>query len=159
MPSPLDLLIPPRLIIRAADDLHRMVILAEKSLERLEAMERRTDRMLELGERIDGRADQVLGLGERISTQTEAVTELGAEIEALGRRMLEQGMIIEKQAEAVAARAGELVEALPTIEMAVSMVSPLEGAVERIGRAVDRLPGGLRRPEAAAPEDEGDPDA
>ena len=26
------------------------------------------------------------------------------------------------------------------------MVSPLEGAVERIGRAVDRLPGGIRRP-------------
>jgi hypothetical protein len=152
MATPLDLLIPPRLIIRAADDLHRMVVLAEKSLERLEAMERRTDRMLELGERIDGRADEVLGLGERISTQTAAVTELGAEMEELGRRMLEQGVIIEKQAEAVAARAGELVEALPTIELAVSMVSPLEGAVERIGRAVDRLPGGLRRPDAEAPE-------
>jgi hypothetical protein len=159
MPSPLDLLIPPRLIIRAADDLHRMVVLAEKSLERLEAMERRTDRMIELGERIDGRADQVLGLGERISTQTEAVTELGAEIEELGKRMLEQGLIIEKQAEAVAARAGELVEALPTIELAVSMVSPLEGAVERIGRAVDRLPGGLRRPEAAEPDAAADPEA
>ena len=42
------------------EDASDMVILAEKSLERLEAMERRTDRMLELGERIDGRADQVL---------------------------------------------------------------------------------------------------
>jgi len=91
--------------------------------------------------------------------RADAAAAVVARIEELGRRMLEQGMIIEKQAEAVAARAGELVEALPTIEMAVSMVSPLEGAVERIGRAVDRLPGGLRRPEAAAPEDEGDPDA
>ena len=39
-------------------------------------------------------------------------------------------------------RAGELVEALPTIEQAVTMVSPLEGAVERLGRTIDRLPGG-----------------
>ncbi len=41
--------------------------------------------------------------------------------------------------------AGELAEALPTIEQAVTMVSPLEGAVERLGRTIDRLPGGRSR--------------
>ena len=97
-----------------------------------------------MGERIEGQAGQVLDLGERISGQADGITELGAQIEEMGRRMLEQGALIERQGDAVATRAGELVEALPTIQQAVSMVSPLEGTVERIGRAVDRLPGARR---------------
>jgi hypothetical protein len=157
--GPLDLLIPPRLIIRAADDLHRMVAIAERALDHLDRLDRRVDTMLEMGARIEGQAEAVLGLGERISGQAEGILtlgeqvsgqaegirELGDRIDELGRHMLEQGLMLERQADAVATRAGELVEALPTLEQAVTMVTPLEGAVERLGRAVDRLPGGGRR--------------
>lgn len=103
-----------------------------------------------MGERVEGQATQILDLGERISGQAEGINELGGELGDLGRRMLEQGLLIEKQADAVAGRAADLVEALPTIEQAVSMVSPLEGAVARIGRAVDRLPGAQRATAAGA---------
>ena len=152
MAGPLDILLPPRLIIRAADDLHRMVGIAERVLERLDRLEERADRILTMGERIEGQADQVIDLGGRIGGQAKNINDLGGEIGELGRRLLEQGVLIELQADAVAARMAELVEALPTIEQAVSMVSPLEGAVERIGRAVDRLPGGIRRGAGETPE-------
>lgn len=134
-----------------------MVVVAERALDRLDALEKRADRILAMGERIEGQAEQILDLGERITTQAQGIGDLGERISGqaesmtgLGERMLDQGVLIEQQAHSVVARAGELVEALPTIEQAVSMVSPLEGAVERIGRAVDRLPGGVRRAQVAA---------
>jgi hypothetical protein len=38
---------------------------------------------------------------------------------------------------------------MPTLERALQMASPLEGAIDRFGRLVDRLPGGApRRPDA-----------
>jgi hypothetical protein len=159
MASPLDLLIPPRLILRAADDLHRLVDLGERAMGQLERLEERADRILALGETIEGQASQILGMGDRIGGQAEQIiglgdridtrgaeiTELGARLEALGRQMLEQGVVISQRADAVATRAADLVDALPTIEAAVTMVSPLEGAVERLGRTIDRLPGGRSR--------------
>jgi hypothetical protein len=44
----------------------------------------------------------------------------------------------------VAQRGAQVAEALPYLERAVTMVEPLEGAVERLGRIVDRLPGAAR---------------
>ena len=42
-------------------------------------------------------------------------------------------------------KSAELIpQALPILEQAVALGAPLEGAVERIGRIVDRLPGGRR---------------
>jgi hypothetical protein len=38
---------------------------------------------------------------------------------------------------------------LPTLERAIEMASPLEGAIDRVGRLVDRLPGGAARRTAA----------
>jgi hypothetical protein len=173
MASPLDLLIPPRLIMRAADDLHRLVELGDRAMGQLERLEERADRILALcetiegqatqiiglGDRIGGQADQILGMGDRIGAQAEQIiglgdridgrgaeiTELGARLETLGREMLTQGVVISQRADAVATRAADLVDALPTIEAAVTMVSPLEGAVERLGRTIDRLPGGRTR--------------
>jgi hypothetical protein len=40
----------------------------------------------------------------------------------------------------VADVAEELVTALPALEKAIELAVPLEGAIERIGRLVDRLP-------------------
>ena len=159
MASPLDLLIPPRLILRAADDLHRLVDLGERAMSQLERLEQRADRILALGESIEGQANQIIGMGDRIGGQAEQIigmgdridvrgaeiTDLGARLEALGREMLAQGVVISQRADAVSARAADLVDALPTIEQAVTMVSPLEGAVERLGRTIDRLPGGRTR--------------
>ena len=33
---------------------------------------------------------------------------------------------------------------IPTLERAIALASPLEGAIDRFGRFVDRLPGGQR---------------
>ena len=183
MASPLDLLIPPRLIMRAADDLHRLVDLGERAMSQLERLEQRADRILALGESIEGQANQILGMGDRIGGQAEQIlgmgdkiggqadqiiglgdridvrgaeiTELGARLETLGREMLSQGVVISQRADAVATRAADLVDALPTIEQAVTMVSPLEGAVERLGRTIDRLPGGRTRRRHAEEHEEG----
>jgi hypothetical protein len=157
--STIDILLPARLIIRAADDLHRLVDIADRALAQLETLEERTDRMVSLGERIEGQAvqlidlgttvsgqaTQIIDIGGRVSGQADQLNDLGTRMETLGREVLDQGVLIEQRAVQVANRAGELVEALPTIEQAVTMVSPLEGAVERFGRAVDRLPGGRPR--------------
>ena len=57
------------------------------------------------------------------------------------------------RAQAVAEVGAQVVESLPTLERAVTMATPLEGAVERVGRLVDRLPrtpsGKIDRPAAA----------
>ncbi len=39
----------------------------------------------------------------------------------------------------------ELIAVLPTLERALEMATPLEGAIDRFGRLVDRLPGGTAR--------------
>jgi hypothetical protein len=46
----------------------------------------------------------------------------------------------------------ELIAVLPAFERAIEMATPLEGAIDRFGRLVDRLPGGAarRRAEQAA---------
>lgn len=101
--------------------------------------------LIDLGTTVSGQATQIIDIGGRVSGQADQINELGERMETLGREVVDQGALIEQRAVQLAARAGELVEALPTIEQAVTMVSPLEGAVERFGRAVDRLPGGRPR--------------
>ena len=103
------------------------------------------DDLVGLGDRVSSQASEIISMGERLGGQGEGINELGGRLEGLGREMLEQGVVISQRADLVATRAGDLVDALPTIEQAVTMVSPLEGAVERFGRAVDRLPGGRGR--------------
>ncbi|MBV9474481.1 MAG: hypothetical protein JO315_00285, partial [Acidobacteria bacterium] len=49
----------------------------------------------------------------------------------------------------------ELIGALPALERAIEMASPLEGAIDRFGRLVDRLPGGTARRTAAQIEADG----
>lgn len=108
--------------------------------------------LIDLGTTVSGQATQIIDIGGRVSGQADQINELGERMETLGREVVDQGALIEQRAVQLAARAGDLVEALPTIEQAVTMVSPLEGAVERFGRAVDRLPGG--RPRLSTRRDE-----
>lgn len=143
MASLLDpLVVPPRLLLRALDDLHTLAQAVPRVLDLGE-------RILDLGERIDDRAEAILELGSRIDRQGEALVALGGEMQDLGGRVLGQGDLIEQRAREVADRAAQVIAALPLLERAVALGEPLEGTVERLGRMVDRLPGGplsRRRP-------------
>jgi hypothetical protein len=54
--------------------------------------------------------------------------------------------VISARAVQMAAQATELAAALPLLQRAIDMAEPLAGAVERLGRVVDRLPGAPARP-------------
>ncbi len=48
-----------------------------------------------------------------------------------------------------------MIRTLPALERAIEMASPLEGAIDRFGRLVDRLPGGTARRPAGQIEADG----
>ncbi len=120
--------------------------------------------VLAVAQRLDRRAEAALALGERLDDHAAELLKLGRKMEKLGRRVDKRGAeIIESGDELVVSAArvtetgAELIRMLPTLDRALEMASPLEGAIDRFGRLVDRLPGGqARRPvsqvEAAASE-------
>ncbi len=153
------LMLPPRLVVRALDDLHTIAAASRNASVRLESMQERTDvavvllgrieyvgdQVLAMGARIETQAEQVLAMGARIETQTEQLLALGESFDKLGAAVLEQGKVLEITARELATRGSAVTDALPTLERAVAIVEPLEGAVERLGRIADLLPGGQRR--------------
>jgi hypothetical protein len=127
------LLLPPRLMLRALEDLHTLALAAAR-LERVE-------------ERLNERADMIIAMGGQIDRRAEALLELGERLVELGGRtdaILAQGERIEATAREVADRGADLAAALPVMQRAIEMAEPLEGVVERLGRVADRLPGGQR---------------
>lgn len=138
MPNPADLLIPGRLLVRALDDLHKIAGSAERGVRSLESLDRRAERIEELGERF-------LAVGQRLDDRGAEILEFGGSMEELGRELHTQAQVMDEHASQVEAVGAEIVASLPMLQQAVTLVSPLEGAVERIGRAVDRLPGDPRR--------------
>ena len=134
------LLIGPSLILRALDDLHAIA----QAAARLEDVEQRINERLaaivELGEGVDERLVQVLELGDRIVALGERVDLNGERAD----RVLATGERVEQSAKDVAAVGRQIADALPVLQRAITMAEPLEGAVERLGRIVDRLPGGMR---------------
>jgi hypothetical protein len=119
------------------------------------------DRLLELGEeiaatgrellaiadRLDGRAEAVLALGTQLDRRGAELVELGTGMHELGDRIDERGAEIVDGATKVAQTGNDLIAVLPALERALEMATPLEGAIDRFGRFVDRLPGGgPRRP-------------
>jgi hypothetical protein len=137
--------LPPLALLRAFDDLHTLAQVGTELMKRLDELESRADSAVEVLERLDARADDILALGASIDARGQSIVELGEQLHALGSQIHEQGVLIEERAAEVAVRGQELVATLPTLEAAVALVAPLEGAVERLGRMVDRLPGGARR--------------
>jgi chromosome segregation ATPase len=108
--------------------------------------------VLEIAERLDQRADAALALGERLDDRAEELIKLGRRMEKLGKRVDKRGTEIVEAGDEIVASAGrlsetgsELIRALPALERAIEMASPLEGAIDRFGRLVDRLPGGTAR--------------
>jgi uncharacterized protein (DUF3084 family) len=110
--------------------------------------------VLEIAERLDRRAEAIMSLGERLDVRAAELVELGGKVQALGERIDARGAEIVDRANAVVERGGELIAVLPALERALDMAQPLEGAIERVGRLVDRMPGGpatRRRPPSAPP--------
>ena len=142
MAEPLDLLLPVRLTLRALDDLHTIARAADRGLNLLERLDQRAERIEQLGERF-------LSVGERLDLRGGELLEFGGGMERLGRELHEQATVMDRHAGQVAAVGEQIVAALPTLQQAATLVSPLEGAVERIGRVVDRLPGDPRKRAAA----------
>jgi len=116
-------------------------------LEIAERLDERAAAILLVGARLDARAEAILELGERLDGRTTELIELGIRMHELGARVDERGAEVAGQAGAVVETANELITVLPTLERALQLATPLEGAIDRFGRLVDRLPGG-RRPDA-----------
>jgi hypothetical protein len=151
---PIDL--PVVLISRVLSDLSAIATAARETpakLDRLLALGEdiaSTGRgMLELAERIDQRAELVLELGTSLDRRADDLLRLGVHIQALGERIDARGAEIVDRAAGVVETGGELITMLPALERALDMATPLEGAIDRFGRLVDRLPGGgsRRRPD------------
>jgi hypothetical protein len=140
---------PPQAVVsRIVSDLGALARLARSTpaqLDRLLALGEEITAIgrsvLELGERLDARAEEIALLGERLDARAEGFALLGDRIDARGGEMVER-------AGQVVATGNDLVQALPTLERALELATPLEGAIARAGRFVDRLPGGanVRRP-------------
>ena len=166
------LALPPKLVARALDDLHAIAVAARDLGGHLQHLERRADEVLEglalavevaraiehrgaqaidMLERVEGRAEALLALGVSIEHRAEALLTFGERldgradaIDGLAHELLREGKMIQDRAREVAEAGTEVAAGLPALRRAVEMAEPLEGAVERLGRIVDRLPG--RRP-------------
>jgi len=144
-------LLPPMLVLRALDDLHTLAVTARAAVEVGERVVELGERIVTMGERLDARGEAILGVGAQLERRAEAILDLGARLDAsgaamhgLGERMQAQGEVLEAVARDVATRGAEVAAALPLLERAVALGEPLEGTVERLGRIVDRLPGGAQ---------------
>ena len=135
--------------LRVVEDLgaiERLIRTAPDQIERVLALGEEIAgigyRVLEIAERLDQRANLITQLGERLDARAEAMLVLGTEIQAVGGQIDERGAELVTGASTVSDAAKELVLALPTLERALDLATPLEGAIDRFGRLVDRFPGG-----------------
>jgi len=119
-------------LLRSLDDK------AGRILDLAEDLNDRADKILALGGTVSGQAETIIGLGGTVSGQAETIIDLGGRVSDLGEQMVSEAATVSARAAAINETALKL---LPTAEQALSIVGPLEGAVERLGRVVDRLPG------------------
>jgi hypothetical protein len=139
------LLAPPLLVFRALEDLHTIAKLAPRFLEVAERIDDRGGELLAFGERVVDLGERVLAIGERIDARGDQIVELADQFEALGNAIAAEARATQQSASDVVKAAQEILTAMPLIEQAIALGVPLEGTIERIGRIVDRLPGGRPR--------------
>lgn len=153
-------------VLRDLDAMAEVARSVPRVIALLESLDQTAKQVLALGERIDRRAEAILGLGEALEQRAEAILglggridERGAELVALGERfnvigdqMLTEANLVHTRAAEVVETAREMITVLPAIRRAVELGEPLEGAIERFARIVERIPGGpstpARRPAA-----------
>ena len=123
MASLLELVLaPPRLVVRALDDLHRIADATEGIGERLRPLEHD----------VDGLRRAFEGSNDQLAKHREAVTPQLASL----------------RAELVTLRSqvgGQISEMEDDLSGVRDTVEPLQGAAERVGKAVERLPGRGRK--------------
>lgn len=129
-----DLLAVERLIRTAPEQMSRLLGLGEE----LVAI---GHQVLEIAERLDERAESMGQLGERLDQRAAALVEVGSRMGTMGDQIDVRGTEIVASAERVSQTARELMLVLPTLERALDLATPLEGAIDRFGRFVDRFPG------------------
>ena len=146
-------LLPPKLLFRALDDLHEIAIAARDMGPRLGTLQDRADSIEEmLGEaiavarEIEARGREAIEMAERIDTRAGAVLDLADQVDERATEIMAEAKLMQATAAEVALRGGQVAEALPLLERAIALAEPLESTVERLGRLVDRLPGGGMRP-------------
>jgi phage shock protein A len=146
------LLLGPRLALRALDDFHTIAEAAGQLASTLQALERRADRIetqlaivIDVARQIEERGEEAIAAAERIDKQARAALRLAARVDERVLEVLAASETISERALEVAARGAEVASALPLLERALELAEPLEGAVERFGRIVDRLPGAVVR--------------
>ena len=124
-----------------------------------ERIDQRGETIIAVGERLDSRAESIHAVGERLDSRAQSIhtlggtlderatelTEIGASMHELGERVNATGVQIVERATRVADTGQELIRVLPTLERAIEMATPLEGAIDRIGRLIDRMPGRVPR--------------
>ena len=101
--------------------------------------------VLDVAERLDQRAARVLEVGEKLDRRADEMVELGERMAELGAQMDARGAEIVDRATGVVQTGTELIAVLPALERAIAMATPLEGAIDRFRRLVDRLPGKAAR--------------
>jgi hypothetical protein len=132
------LLVPPKLVLRALDDLHTLATTAETAIELLARLDARA-------ERIETQLDNGIALGRKLEARGAEITELGQQFDKLGDALMAEARSTQAVGREIALRGGEIAAALPLLQRALDLGEPLEGAIERAGRIVDRLPGGRGR--------------
>ena len=151
-------------VLRDLDAMAEVARAVPRAISLLESLDRRAGQVLELGERIDSRAEAMLELGQSLDRRAESILTLGATIDergaelvALGDRfnevgenMLVEARLVQQRAAEVVAQANEVIAVLPTVKRAIEIGEPLEGAIERFARVVDRLPGSPQSPSRRA---------
>ena len=141
-------LFPEALVSRALTDLaalERLIRIAPGRIDQLlglaEELVAIGHRVLEIAERLDSRAASIEALGERLDVRAVELIDLGEHMQAMGGQIDSRGADIVAGAERVSETARELLLVLPTLERALDLATPLEGAIDRFGRLVDRFPG------------------
>src|SRR5829696_1251031 len=158
-------LLPMRTVLRALDDLAAIARAARELPARLDVLEARAGRverqlergialgevldarggeLLDVGERLDARGGEIVALGHRLDERSAALLEQSERLLEMGQLAVEQSLLVAERAREVVEQGAEVAAALPTLQRAIAIAEPLEGAVERLGRLVDRLPGGAR---------------
>lgn len=142
--------------------------------ERLDALHQRGGDMLELGQRFEGlfgsvleaadrldaRAEGVLEAFEKVQVRAQDILDMGERLDDRAAEILEAFASFEERGDALLALATRIEEGTPELNRALeaietlneaagtlaSTAQPMQGALERVGRIADRLPGSPRPP-------------
>ena len=123
-----------RLLQRVVDDVGAIAAASRELPARMQELDERAARMQD-------QLDRALDLGEKIADNTAAMVAMAERVESRGESMVELG-------ERMITLGNAVTEQSQSIARALAIATPLEGTVERLGRALDRLPGGRPRTES-----------